>query len=457
MKSKNTVRFDSMLRSILTLGIVINVCPQAEAANWFQTQTIADPAWGAGQIMGFIEPAYSVFQNSPTQPFGYTPKADLVSAPVNATSGLNTQRIRPILRGLINPDISYFLAAEASPSAYTYSFGNYAPRLVDADLTFSNYIPGARIVVGIIRPPGSEGASEACLAYNFLDVTPTVINQLAQPNFWVADGHYAQVGHTGGYSVPGSQLSGNNGFRYPGIEATDWFELSPTLEVAYGVMVGDYGRQFEAQTSNGTIASGRLQASYLFNGNNGGIFRSDITGFIWYQQSDPTLNGVSNTMIRDGFGATYRQNYMTKWGKSLKAEYVYGSGNIEAPGTFQNEPGLTKNQYTTTFYTGTSNTASGYDISGGLFFTPHLELTVRYDYYDRLPNMAYAGLERQFSNIGAGLQYHFTPRTKLVIDDFDRRVYIPNKGSLSGVAYSNATSVVDAVGNEFDIWANIEF
>jgi hypothetical protein len=448
--------------AILTIGIMFNACHQAEAADWFETQTIAQPAWGAGQLSGFWEPAWSSFQNSAVHtgsPAGYyTPKSDLVSAPVNATTGLNTQRIRPIYRGLITPDISYFVAAELSPSAYTYSFGNYAPRLVDADLTFSNYIPGARIVAGIIRPPGAEGASEACLAYTFLDLAPQIINQLAQPTFYAADGHYTKAGSgPGSYLVPGSQMSGNNGFRYPGIEATDWFELTPKIEVAYGAFLGDYGRQFEAQTSNGTIGSGRLQASYLFNGNKGGIFRSDITGFVWYQQSDPTFNGVSNTMIRDGFGATYRQDYMKTWGKNLKAEYIYGSGNIMAPGSFQSAPGLSGTQTQTSVYAGSNNIASGYAISGGLFFTPHIELTMRYDYYDRLPNLAYAGVERQFNTIGAGLQYHITPKTKIVIDDFDRRVSIPHQGSLNTASYISATNVVDAVGNQFDIWANIEF
>ena len=88
---------------MVLMGVLLNVYPKAQAADWFQTQTVAKPSWGAGQFMGFVEPAYSAYQSSSTLPFGYTPKSDLVSAPVNATSGLNTQRIRPILRGLINP------------------------------------------------------------------------------------------------------------------------------------------------------------------------------------------------------------------------------------------------------------------------------------------------------------------------------------------------------------------
>lgn len=69
-------------------------------------------------------------------------------------------------------------------NGYNYSNGQYSPQVIDAHMTFSNYIPGARIQAVIIRDPGPEGAMQGYMGYNFIDVFPSVIGQLMQPNFY---------------------------------------------------------------------------------------------------------------------------------------------------------------------------------------------------------------------------------------------------------------------------------
>ncbi|MHB0991158.1 MAG: hypothetical protein ACYC3O_06730 [Burkholderiales bacterium] len=432
------------------------VCQSVYAANWFEIQTVSLPEWGKGTFFGFLEPTYSDMKYTPANN-GQIPKADYIGPTFNNTTDVAIQRARLFLRGSVNPDISYYLGTEGGQNGYTYSYGNYGPKIIDANMTFSNYIPGIRVEVGIIRAPGPEGAMEGFMTFNFLDQFPTVIGQLMQPSFYNRSSLYHGVGN-GGFAVPTADMSSNNGFRYPGVQAEDWFMLKPHLELAYGVMLGDNGLQFDPGTTNGPIAAGRLQLSYLFDNGKDRFYRNDLTGFVWYQQSRPEFNGTSNTMVRDGFGFTYMNKFMHAGGRSLKAEYIAGTGNIAAPPAFNVAPGLGVGQYDTTFYPGSNNRAYGYDISSGYFVTNKIELNLRYDYYDRLPNLA--AQERIFKDVGAGVEYHFTPLTRIVADYFIRRVDIANPsaiGAPGSAALNLANSTVDGIGNEFNIYAVFAF
>lgn len=451
MKKKT---FALRLATLALLGSCI--CQTAHATNWFEIQNVALPDWGKGTLLGFIQPTYTNFDYTAASNH-QIPRADLIGPTADGNTNVAIQRARLFLRGSLNPDISYYLSTEAGQNGYTYSFGNYAPRIIDANATFSHYIPGARIVVGTIRAPGPEGAMEGFMSFNFIDQFPTVIGQLMQPTFYTKNVNYGKPVN-GGYSVTNNNMSGNNGFRYPGIEATDWFRVRPHVEVAYGAMLGDYGRQFETGVSNGPIVAARLQASYLFDNGKGRFFRNDLTGFIWYQQARPELNGISNKMVRDGFGATYRRGYMVAGGTSVKAEFINGTGNIDSPAAFSTGPGVLPPQYDSTVYPGSNNRAWGYDISGGVFVNHNVELLSRYDYYDRLPNLA--PVERAFAETSLGAAYHINPLTKIEIDYIYRNVYIPNPtaiGKPGSPAYNLATSTVDGIGNEFNIYAMIAF
>lgn len=93
-------------------------------------------------------------------------------------------------------------------------------------------------------------------------------------------------------------------------------------------------------------------------------------------------------MVRYGLGATYRRDYTKALGQNLKVEYLRGTGNIAVPPIFNVARGLQAAQYDSVFYPGANNSAHGYTVTTGLFLTHHIELNARYDYYDRLPNIA---------------------------------------------------------------------
>ena len=447
----------------LALCASIGLCtaPVANAANWFDIQTISLPEWGSGKLIGFVQPLFTdIAANSVTAGpvHDQVAKFNQVQPKSDQSSELYMQRARLFVRGSINPDISYYVGTEMGQNGYDYSFGSYSPRLIDANVVFSNYIPGVRLEVGNIRAPGPEGAMEGFMAFNLIDLFPTGIAQLMQPTFYNPSVAYAQAlnnpAHS--YAVPAANVSGNNGFRYPGVQAEDWFMVTPDTEVAYGLMLADYGKLFEDGTSNGPIVAGRLQASYLLDHTSSRFFRNDLTGFIWAQQAHPSIMGMESTMKRDGFGMTYRNGYMQRGALNIKTEYFEGSGNIVAPPVFNSFANAPNNLTNEIVYIGSENKAHGYSGSVGMFVNTNWELVARYDYYDRLPNLA--AQERVFEEKAIAAEYHISPLTRIVVDYIDRSISIPNPGAIpAGVQRNLAESVVNSIGNQIDVWAIFAF
>jgi len=90
--------------------------------------------------------------------------------------------------------------------------------------------------------------------------------------------------------------------------------------------------------------------------------------------------------------------------------------------------------------------------------THHIELNARYDYYDRLPNIA--SQERVFKNTALGATYHVTPLTRVAVDYIFRKVEIPHPsaiGTAGSPTLDLASSIVDGIGNEFHVFAVIAF
>ena len=447
------------LRAARCIAVAALACsalagPGAYAANWFELQGISNPAWGKAHLSGWIEPAYTRIDASEAANH-HVPTSNLVGPEFDRSDLLTVQRARLSLRGKLDRRVDYFVSGEFGDNAFTRGGSGYAPRLYDANVMLSHTIPGDRVEAGLIRAPGPEDAMAGYMDYAFFAQLPVVIGQLMQPGFYSRSQHYVQA--AGGYLVPSASMSSNNGFHYPGVEATDWFMPRPNVELGYGVMLGEYGKVFTADTGNGPIAAARLQASWLLGGGKG-PHRNDLTAFVWRQQARPSINGMSSSMQRDGFGIALHRGFMVPGASTLKLEYMEGRGLIVAPPPFQSAPGLLPAQQDSTVYAASSNQAHGYYASAGVFLTRRVELDARYDVYDRLPNLPAA--ERTFRNLGFGVQYHFTPLTRVVADYFVRHIGIPNPGAIGAPgspARNLATSAAAATGNELSVYAVIAF
>ncbi|WMT46914.1 MAG: porin [Acidithiobacillus caldus] len=439
----------------LAVSLIAMNAGTVSAANWFKIQDTN--AKKVPLISGFIEPDVFAMAGTPVAIYNPVLKKYVEAVPhvnlvgpnfTQSTTGI-IQRARLMIRGWIDPHISYFFAGEFGNNAATDVRGHYQPQLQDGRFTFSGYIPGIRVEAGIIRAPSAEDAMNGYMSYNYV-VFPTVINQLMLQPFYAArpSSPYA-AGPSGSVLVPSSESLGVNAFRYPGIQLFDW-KTWGHWQIAYAAMVGMYGSVAAGNLSNSPLYAARLQGSYIFGGH--GPSRSDVTAWIWYQNAQPDYLGHAYTMQREGAGFQYLDGYMHRWGRRLKFEYMRGNGWISAPSAFSQAIGLQPALYNNQLYTDISNSAYGYYVEGGLFLTKRIEADVRYDYYNRLPNLEAAGQERVFKTWALALQYHFTPITKLMAGYYFRTVDAPGVApNTPGAAVSAATD------NEFAMQAMISF
>lgn len=426
------------------------------AANWFMLQGVSPKGAPPAYLAGYLTPSY-LYENGSKAANGEVPHLNTIAPDFTSSNTFNIRQARPQIRGRVNNDISYFFSAAFGNNGFNHVRGDYRPGLIDAHGTFSHYIPGMRIEAGIIRAPEGDQAMQGYMAYQFASTNfATVTTQLELQNFYDNNqvNPYQKLPTTG-YAVPGSDILGNNGFRYTGVEAMDWFRRGP-WEFTYAAMLGNFGPLTSTNQSNRPLFSGRLQESYVFGGK--GPFRSDLTGYVWYQHANPSFNGSNYRFTREGTGITYLQGYMQPWGRWVKAEYISGSGLINSPSVFSPSEVPSSQvaaQAQTQVYPGSENTAHGYYVGAGLFLTNRLEADVRYDYYDRLPNLA--AQEREFKTYAFGLQYQFTPLIRVLADVFIRNVDIPNPGAIATSQRSFAQSVVNSADNELAIQAVIGF
>ena len=440
-----------------TLGItVMAVAQSASAANWFELQGVSPALAPLVTVSGYFQPTYTYMPGTAAAN-GKVPRLNQIAPNYTSSNSFNINRARLMIRGNINRDISYFLAGEFGNNGFTHIGGHYTPAIMDGHVTFSHYIPGVRIEAGIIRAPGPEQAMQGYMAYNFTSFANVTTQMMLQP-FYNPNPSTPYAGGNAqepGYAVPGSAGEGVNAFRYTGLEAMDWFRNGP-WEFAYGVMVGNFGPLTATNYSNSPLVAARLQESYIFGGH--GPFQSSLTGFIWYQHATPNFNGHAYSMTRDGIGMAYMQGYMHQWGRWAKFEYMRGSGMISTGSVFSPAgiPAPQQNALTNAqVYPGSQNTAHGYYISGGLFVTRRVEVDLRYDYYNRLPNIA--AQNRTFNTWAVGLQYHFTPLTRVILDYYVRDVGIPHLGAIPPAQRALPVSIAKSVDNALTLQAVVSF
>ncbi|MBU2839875.1 porin [Acidithiobacillus thiooxidans] len=431
--------------TLIVAAAMLGLSPLAHAANWFELQGISPAKAPIFGVSGFIEPSlYAQPGNEDSLENNQIPHIDLIAPGFSQSTTANILRARIMLRGNLNKHISYFFGGEFGDNGFTHVRGGYQPGLIDGHFTFS-YIPGARIEAGLIRAPSAEGAMQGFMSYNFV-LSSTMIGQLMQQPMYNSRNPYKINTKLNAYLINGQQTLGVNAFRYPGIMAFDWFR-NGHWEFTYGAMIGMFGTVAAGNQSSSPLYAARLQEAYIFGGK--GPFRSDVQAGIWYQHASPELNDTSYSMNRYGVDVQYLQGYMHQWGRQFRFQYMRGTGWISAASAFSSAPGLAAPLTNTQLYPGSQNTANGYMLEGGLFLTKHIEANLRYDYYDRLPNDP--AQQRIFKTWAIGLQYHFTPLTKIMAGYYFRTLDVPHQPN------PVANSISDAVDNEFAMQAMIAF
>ncbi len=453
---------NKILASALT--IALTQTPGAFAANWFELQNSEASGAETYKLWGFIQPQY--VQNAGGEVKGIAAPAGLaayngqnpifneVGPDLNSRDKLQIFRARPGIRGVVpgtDEKINYFVLGELGNNGLTRE---RSAILTDASVSF-NYIPGARVRMGLGRLPLGEEAmlGEPAIDYiNYSNVTDNLLNErFVIPYVNTTRTHSPVLG------VPFQQakVTGAVGaFRDVGVEIYDWF-THDQWEYAYALMVSQgNGVSFDRDASSGNHdVTGRLQASYIFGGK--GPKREDVTVFAWRQSGDRAFAGSNYSRVREGVGAKYVKSHLR-----ASAEFIRGKGMIYVGSNPPfNDIGAPAFEPVDLMAVESSNEASGYYLDMGWKFTREWEADIRYDVFDKLSNSAFD--ERISKTWTVGGQYFYSPALRFVVNYEFRTLITPDIGVGTTAAQQtqlrDAGLIADAMGNRLSIQLTYQF
>lgn len=388
------------------------------------------------------------------------------------TSGFALDNLMLGARGNLVPGrINYFLAANLGENNTTYlPFKTSRERLAaltDASVTFS-YIPGARIRAGLFRKPGPEELMQSVEAADYL--FPTDFAARVQQERFVHGN--AQTGQP----ISGQGYSGNiSAYGYDFDAGRDWgVQLFDAFKrekwtYSYAAMVANgNGIRHEDNNSDKDLNL-YVSAEHDLPGGKGPL-KHGVKLYGYHQQ------GVRNFTV-DAAGTQSRDFDLIRYGVGAKAlgelfgaqagrhrlgfELMYADGMIHYMPTGNVADGAFGGN-AMQIAAERGNKARGFTLDYGYYLNPSWQFDVRYSRDDLLYQTAGVWKpsdKRIFENLTLGINYYFTPKTRLTVDYEFRDVRAPNPVLPTGssaadinnaaVQTRNCNIMVDSVGDRF--------
>lgn len=217
---------------VFFLSYLVAWCNATYAANWLLLQGTENlKKTKPARLWGFIQPEFQQTKGTilGADPFkGQKAAFNQIRPDLKSKSSFNIIRARIGIRGTPlkeDPKINYFLLAEFGHNGLTNKDGGSA-RLTDASVTF-NHVKGARLRVGQFKLPGSEEGYQAIHAFNYVNFSNFVGQQLLERFF---DGN--------GSGSSANLFNGPVGaFRDTGIQVFETIKIA-AWEHSYAVMYG---------------------------------------------------------------------------------------------------------------------------------------------------------------------------------------------------------------------------
>ena len=449
----------------------------ANAANWLMLQgTERDDQAPRAKVWGFLQPTYlsSGDTKLPAGPHaGQDSQFNTHQPDLSSSSTFQIMRARLGVRGVALPldnKVNYFLLAEYGNNGITSpGGGSSSVKLTDATVTL-NHIKGMRVRLGQMKVPMSEEVYQGIMTWNYINMTNLANQQLVERPFWTDGNTACRIADNGS----GSPLSHANYQKYcngdlqtqfrssavavrdTGIQLFDTFK-DGSWEHSYAVLYGNGGANKDNR--DGEFDTSLYWSSEkIFSGK--GPWRDHMKFFAWNTSGKRTIYDSATLNAGDdqtaaerkydrnltGVGFTYQQNKIRFWAEYIKADGMIFNGSTggAVPGALSND-GETVSQF---LISPTGESDGGY-IDFGYKVTPKIELDVRYDWYNRVTNLA-ATAERFYGTTTLGLQYKFNKKTKLLVNYEMREFDAPNNAPSStagaaGVPNKIAESMTDKI------------
>lgn len=477
------------IKGFFLLAGALTATGQANAANWLMLQG-AEPQDASHRVFGVVQATYAnnigcdalsglaAANGTPTGNPNAGPglnngryNNNCTNGPeFRDTEGLALDNLMLGARGNIIPGkINYFLAVNLGENNTTYRPFNTSREnlaaLTDASATFS-YIPGARVRAGLFRKPGPEELMQSVEAADYLFPTDFVAR--------VQQERFIHGNAQAGTRVPGQGYAGNiSAYGYDFDAGRDWgVQLFDAFKrdkwtYSYAVMVAN-GNGIRHSDNNGDKDINLyFSAEHDLPGGKGPL-KHGVKLYGYHQQ------GVRNFIV-DAAG-THSQDFdLIRYGIGARAlgklfgdqsgkhrlgfELMYADGMIHYMPTGNIADGAFGGN-AMQIGAERGNKARGITLDYGYYFNPSWQFDVRYSRDDLLYRTAGVWKpsdQRIFENLTLGVNYYFTPKTRLTMDYEFRDVRAPNPVQPTGstaaalnnaaVQTRNCNTMVDSVGD----------
>lgn len=465
----NKVKFTLFLLTVLVNSFYIQ---SAYAVNWLQLQGVTTEPYPL--VWGFLQPAY--FHTAGTKlSAGPWQNQDalfnVIQPDLSSSQVMQIQRARIGVRGAMpeNDDISYFLLAEYGNNGITEPGGGAGKAtLTDATVTFTQ-IKGAKVRVGQMKVPMSEEIYQGIMAFNYINLTNIANQQLIERPFWTDGNTPCRIGSNPAPAPPAYQIASSpmylqycNGdsqtqFRSDAVAARDiglqFFDSfrQGTWEHSYAFLIGQGGANKDNREKS-LDTTVYLASEKIFGGQK--AMRKGLKLYFWrtagkraiYDSAILDAGGTSLEAAQReydrklmGIGETYFDGKYRVWAEYTKADGMIYNGSTagSVPGAvnsagpmsgFPFQPGTVVSQ----FKTDPEGTGNGGYLDFGYRVKPKVELDLRYDWYNRIPNQTSATNPKMvFKTWTLGAQYIFNMQAKAIVNYEIRSLEAPDLASSS--------------------------
>lgn len=444
---------------VVTAGMFIS--GSAGAVNWLQLQGVTEEPYPL--VWGFLQPSYMRTDGSElsTGPWrGQRALNNVIQPDLSSSQVFQIQRARVGVRGALAEEekISYFLLAEYGNNGITQPGGGAGKvTLTDATITFTHF-KGAKIRVGQMKVPMSEEVYQGIMAFNYINLTNMANQQLIERPMWT-DGNTPCMlipNVLPSPPAPGPSdplyLQFCNGdsqtqfrsaavaARDTGIQVFDSFRSGP-WENSYAILIGQGGANKDDRNDN-LDTTIYVSAEKIFGGMK--VFQEGYKLYAWRTSGKRTIydsftlnNGGTSLEAAEreydrkltGVGGTYFDGKYRFWAEYIKADGMIFNGStggavpgaVNGVGPAPPAVPFPAGSVVAQFKTEPEGEGDGGYLDFGYRVKPNIELDIRYDWYNRVTNLA-AASEFKFETWTLGAQYFFSPTTKFIINFEKRKV-----------------------------------
>ncbi|OYY94012.1 MAG: hypothetical protein B7Y41_08740 [Hydrogenophilales bacterium 28-61-23] len=385
-------------------------------------------------LLGFVQSQYVRNQSTPLETAGLNRTSFAYVFPdLERRSKADVSRAKLGARGMLDADnrFNYFLLTEFGHNGLTEPLGHEEDpvHLTDASLSL-RLTPGVRLKLGRFYAPIADEAHDVLIS-PYASYTSFTQTQIQESFVWTA-----AAASVGGVSLrTGLPAAPSAAFHDSGVQVFDALPWGENASLTYALMWGQ-GSGVSGWHGGNSDEAFLYLAHERYLGQRLPWFTESFKVFGWGQTGTRHVDGDRDyRRTRYGVGANWRQDRLRLGGEYMRARGMVQSGIVDTDAT----PNV--QNWALQFAPSGGNTASGGYLDAGWRVLPQLELCVRYDWMDLLPDSA--ALHKEFDNWTFGASYRIKGPVRVDLNYVLKQAKAPDSPA--------AQTVLDRLGNEVSL------